>query len=76
MELQLRRTGVRDLMSTNSMSASLQSNLQDRFDLMRDEIDNELDSICAECEDKAAAEIRAIFKRRLIPLIQKHFPGD
>ena len=61
-------------MSSYTTSDRHSPTLQDRFDLMRAEIDGELDSICAECEDKTAAEIRAIFKRRLIPLVQKHFP--
>ena len=61
-------------MSSYTTSDRHSPTLQDRFDLMRAEIDSVLDEVCAECDGKSAAEIRSIFKRRLIPLVQKHFP--
>jgi hypothetical protein len=48
--------------------------LPERLAAMRDEIDSILDGVCAECDGKSAAEIRAIFKRRLVPIVSKHFP--
>jgi hypothetical protein len=43
---------------------------------MRAEIDGVLDAVCQECEGLPASGISEIFRKKLIPIVEKHFADD
>jgi hypothetical protein len=62
--------------SDDTTSACGSPVLPDELRAMRAEIDAVLDDVCQECEGLPASGISQIFRRRLIPIVEKHFSDD
>jgi hypothetical protein len=57
-----------------NMKGSPQPTLQERLRKMRLEIDSILDSVTQECEGLPESGIREVFRRKLLPIVFRHFP--